>query len=376
MVPFLTLYLTKKLGLSFETTGLIVMVASILSIPGSLLGGKLADQLGRKKVYIAAQTTAGLLLIPCAFLANSEVIVVCILLATFFNGAVRPAINSMIADILPPYKRQLGYSLNYLGINVGVALGPIVAGFLFNHSLPLLFIGDAITSFIAVSLVVIHVTEVNPLTSEIAVTEEEQDESGSLLRALLRRPMIIILLLIYIIYSGVYIQHRFSLPIMLDNRFLAQGPEKFGLLMSINAFTVIILTMWVTHITKRFKSLTNMVIAGVLYAIGFGMVGRISTFFMFIISTILWTLGEILMATNFGVYIANHSPRNYRARFSALSSLNKAIGGALGTSLMGVYIGFKGINEVWNLIFVVSCISALLMFLLSTYSGKGHQKAA
>lgn len=144
--------------------------------------------------------------------------------------------------------------------------------------------------------------------------EKEKDESGNLLEVILRRPKIIILLLIYIIYSAVYIQHRFSLPIMLDNRFLAQGPEKFGLLMSVNALTVLILTMWVTHITKRFKSLTNMVIAGVLYAIGFGMVGQISTFFMFMISTILWTLGEILMATNFGVYIANHSPRNYRAR--------------------------------------------------------------
>lgn len=297
-----------------------------------------------------------------------------ILLSTFFNGAVRPAINSMIADILPPHKRQLGYSLSYLGINVGVAIGPIVAGFLFNHSLPLLFIGDAITSFIAVSLVIIHVDEVNSLASEVAVTSEEKDEPGNLLEVILKRPKIIILLLISIIYSAVYIQHRFSLPIMLDNIFLARGPEKFGLLMSVNALTVLILTMWVTHITKRFTHLTNMVIAGVLYGIGFGMIGHISTFYMFMISTILWTLGEILMATNFGVYIANHSPRNYRARFSALTGLNKAIGGALGTSLMGIYIGLNGINAVWNLTFVLSCTAAILMFLLSLYSSRKYPK--
>ncbi len=374
MVPFLTLYLTKKLDLSFETTGVIVMVASILSIPSSLLGGNLADQLGRKKIYILAQTIAGVLLIPCAFLTNPSVIVVCILAATFFNGAVRPAINSMIADILPPYKRQLGYSLNYLGVNVGVALGPIVAGFLFNHCLPMLFIGDALTSFIAVSLVIFQVTEIDPLTSEIAVTEEEKDESGNLLQVLIRRPEIMILLLIYIIYCAVYIQHRFSLPIMLDTIFQAQGPEKFGLLMSVNALTVIILTMWIINLTKRFKPLMNMAIAGFLYALGFGMIGSIRTFSLLVVSTVLWTLGEILMATNFGVYIANHSPRNYRARFSALSTLDKAIGGALGTSLMGVYIGLKGVNAVWSLTFVVSCISTILMLLLAAYSGRRHQK--
>lgn len=374
VVPFLTLYLTGKLGLSFETTGVIVMIASVLSIPGSILGGELADRFGRKKVYILAQTLAGILLLPCAFLADPSVIVICILLATFFNGAVRPAINSMIADILPPHKRQMGYSLNYLGVNVGVALGPIVAGFLFNHSLPLLFIGDATTSLIAVSLVVFYVTDVNPLSSEVAVTDEEKDDSGNILEVMSKRPTIIILLLIYILYSAVYIQHRFSLPIMLDNRFLAEGPEKFGLLMSINAIAVLILTMWVTHLTKRVKPLNNMVIAGVLYAIGFGMVGKISTFSMFAISTILWTLGEILMATNFGVYIANHSPRNYRARFIALSNLNKAIGGALGTLLMGVYIGIKGIAAVWNLTFVVACVAALLMFILSVYSNRSDPK--
>ena len=161
---------------------------------------------------------------------------------------------------------------------------------------------------------------------------------------------------------------------MMDYKFLAQGPEKFGLLMSINALTVIILTMWVTNITQRFKPLTNMVIAGVLYAIGFGMIGEINTFSLFIISTILWSLGEILMATNFGVYIVNNSPRNYRARFSALGNLSFSTGGALGTSFMGVYIGFMGINSVWHFIFVISCVSAILMSLLSIYSSRKNQQ--
>lgn len=80
------------------------------------------------------------------------------------------------------------------------------------------------------------------------------------------------------------------------------------------------------------------------------------------------------MATNFGVYIANHSPRNYRARFSAISNLNKSIGAALGTSLMGVYIGLKGINAVWDLTFVLSCISAIFMFMLSVYSNRKYKR--
>lgn len=373
MFPFLTLYLTNKLGLSFETTGIIVMVVSIIGIPGSLIGGKFADIFGRKKVYLLAQSLAGILLIPCAFLNTTSVIVICILLATFFNAAVRPSMSSMIADLLPPNKRQFGYSLNYLGINIGVALGPTIAGFLFNHSLPLLFIGDALTSFIAVSLVLFYVAEANPIKSETVMTHEEKDESGNVIKILLKRPLIVILLFIYVMYNFVYIQHRFSLPIMLNHKFLAQGSEKFGLLMSINALTVIILTIGITNITKRFKSLTNMGIAGVLYALGFGMIGEIDTFSMYIVSTILWTMGEILMTTNFGVYLANNSPRNYRARFSAIGNLSNSLGGALGTSFMGIYIGLMGINSVWSFTFVIASISAVLMFSLSIFSSQNHQ---
>lgn len=65
--------------------------------------------------------------------------------------------DAMVADILPPEKRQTGYALEYLGINIGVALGPLLAGMLFKRMLPLLFIGDAITSFIAVFLVATNI---------------------------------------------------------------------------------------------------------------------------------------------------------------------------------------------------------------------------
>lgn len=372
--PFLTLYLTTKLGLSFAVAGVIVMVSSLAGIPGAFLGGKFADLLGRKKVYMAAQIIAGLSLVPCAVLKNSYLNIIFILLAVFFGGAVRPCINAMIADILPPERRQLGYSLNYLGINIGVALGPMVAGFLFNHSLSLLFSGDALTSLLAVGLVWRQVSEVNPKLSKVTLPEQESAESGSLLAALCKRPRVIILLLINILYGVVYNQNTFSLPIMMNSKFLDQGPSRFGLLMSVNALTVVFSTIWITGLTKKFRPINNLVLAGVLYTVGFGMIGEIKAFFLFVVSTVLWTFGEILMATNFGTYIANNSPRNYRARFSALSNISSSIGAALGTSLMGLYIGAMGIDSVWFFISIIAGIAAILMAALAVKTGKSRDQ--
>ncbi len=252
VIPFLTLYLTKKLGYSFETSGIIVMIALLLTIPGSLVGGKLADEIGRKKTYIIAQALAGVFLIPCAFIHKPNVIVICLFLSTFFNGAVRPPMNAIVADILPSEKRQIGYSLLYLGINIGVSLGPIVAGFLFNHYLSLLFIGDAITSLVAVLFVFLNIHETNPIQEEeIKDKEEGKKEYETLMQNLLKRPQIMVFLVINIAYSFVYTQHGFSLPLMLDHIFIGKGAEKFGYLMSTNAFVVIFMTMVVTDITKN-----------------------------------------------------------------------------------------------------------------------------
>lgn len=372
VVPFMTLFLNKKLGLSFQAVGTIVMIESILSIPGAMAGGKFADQIGRKKTYIFAQTTAALALIPCAFIKNPYAIIFFLLTSNFFNSAVRPSLNAIIADILPPDKRQVGYSLQYLGINLGVAIGPIVAGFLFNHLLWLLFIGDALTSLIAVALVIFNIEETRPSSMVEVVATKEKAEEGSIFEVLIRRPRIMIFLIIYIIYSLVYTQHNFSLPLMMDKVFIESGATKFGFLMSLNACTVIFLSVFITSFTKKLHTLTNMIIAGILYAIGFGMIGIINSFPLFMLSTILWTIGEILTVTNFGVYVANNSPANYRARFSAVGNLSWATGAALGTSLIGKYIDLAGIASVWPLTFILACVATLLMGVLYIYSKRSH----
>lgn len=363
VMPFLTMYLTIKIGLSYEIAGIIVTISSLMGIPSSILGGKFADELGRKKTYLIAQGGAALSLLPCAFLKNPVPIVIFLLLSTFFHGAVRPPMNAIVTDILPPQQRQLGFSLQYLGINVGVALGPIVAGFLFNNFLPMLFIGDAITSFIALFLIWKNIKEVKPENlKETVYSEKEKEEKGNTINALLKRPQILIFLIVYILYSFVYTQHRFSLPLTTDAVFGSEGASKFGFLMSINAFTVLFCTVAVTSITKHLKPLINITIAGIIYAVGFGMLGIIHSYPMFLLSTVIWTLGEILVVTNFGVYLADNSPSNFRARFNAVGSLSWSLGAALGTSIAGRFLQEIGLNYIWLLTFVLSILGTVGMF--------------
>ncbi|MHA5212490.1 hypothetical protein [Oenococcus oeni] len=49
--PLLTLILTEKIGLSAAESGLYITILGSLSAPGMIIGGKLTDLIGRKKLF-------------------------------------------------------------------------------------------------------------------------------------------------------------------------------------------------------------------------------------------------------------------------------------------------------------------------------------
>ncbi len=374
VVPFLALYLTQKIGMPAAATGVIVTLSSVVGIPASILGGKISDMFGRKKIYTYAQSIAAVTLIPCAFTKSVSITIMCLLISTFFNGFVRPAFQSMIQDILSKEERQAGFSLNYLAINAGVAIGPIIAGFLFNNLLPLLFLGDTLTSLIAVFLVWKNIKETYLVNSKLEFeSKAEIAEKGNTFQMLWKRPALSLFLVLYMVYNFIYAQHKFSLPITLNAQFNNESAKLLGYIMSINAVTVLILTIFIGFITKRNHQLTNMAFTGILYAIGFGMIGYIDNFNFFIISTIIWTLGEILSSISSGVYLANNSPSNYRARLNAIMNLGRFLGTALSTFFSGAYIQVYGYKTLWFLIFFISIISGILMFVLKIFSVKSER---
>ncbi len=88
--------------------------------------------------------------------------------------------------------------------------------------------------------------------------------------------------------------------------------------MSFNAFTVVIFTIFVTGLTLKFKPIFNIIIGGILFAIGFGMISFVNSYPLLLVSTFVWTIGEILGATNINVYIAAHAPVSQRTRSNSI----------------------------------------------------------
>jgi MFS family permease len=87
---------------------------------------------------------------------------------------------------------------------------------------------------------------------------------------------------------------------------------------------------------------------------------------LFILSTVIWTIGEILSMTNSGIYIADHTPMSHRGRFNSVIPVITGAGFSIGPGIMGMYIRAANIEAAWILVFVISMIAAFLMLSLNS----------
>ena len=375
VMPFMTFFLSDKLGFTAQRTGFYMMLAALAYIPGSFIGGKLSDHLGRKTIYVLFQSLAALSFIPCAFINNSPILPWLLILSNVFGGAASPANGAMVADLTNSSNRKESYSLLYLGHNLGFAIGPMVAGLLYNNYLSWIFIGDALTTFLSILLVILYIPETIPdqemnLSNE-AMEINEKGESGGLLSAMIKRPILMMFLFCIMLLSFAYVQHMFTLPLQMKQIFgIAQGTKYYGFLMTINALTVVIFTAIITHFTLKLKPIFCVGLGGLFYAVGFGMLAITSTLYLFIFSAFIWTLGEILIATNAMAYVANNTPITHRGRFNAIVPIIAEAGHALGPFLTGLYLMRHQTSSVWIFAFFGCALVAISLFALNVKDSK------
>ena len=374
--PFLTLFLTKKMGMGEKAAGDFMLLASLAYVPGILTGGKLADHFGRKRVMLISQALSGLLFVPCGFLGTSPLVPWLILASLFFDGVTDPARTAMNMDVTTPENRQAAFSLLYLGHNLGFAFGPLIAGFLFEKAPEWLFWGNAMAILAALALVIAFIPETKPTERQIeeslAGNSTERAHEGSLISALKSRAFLLVFVSITTWLGFVYAQNRFALPLQLQATFSVGGAKLYGVIMTLNAALVIVFNAPIVATLRRFRPLVNVSIAGFLYTAGFGMLALVRSPVLFFVSTILWTFGEIVHATNEEVYVANHTPMSHRGRFNSILPLISGVGFSISSSVAGRIIERAGLRPVWWLMGAVALLASCALLVLD----RAERKAA
>ncbi|HOE84429.1 MAG TPA: MFS transporter [Sphaerochaeta sp.] len=349
--PFLTLYLTQRLGYPPAKAGLFLTVASILYVPGSLLGSTLADSIGRKWVAVPCEILMNSCYLAAGFLEGTEWVPLLVLAALFFDGMVDPAREAMKTDVTSIENRQASFSLIYLGHNLGFAIGPVIAGLFFYRSPSWLFFGNAIAGFLSVLLIIFQIEETKPSKETIEESRRwksgERAEEGGALKALFSRPRLLAFSLSVTCFSYAYSQTLFALPLLTTALFGPGGAPLYGRMMALNGVVVVLLTPLIVMVGRRLTPLSNITISGLLYTIGFSLFAFATTEPVFLLLVSVYTIGEIVNATNQGYWIANNTPISHRGRFSAILPIIMGTGHAIAPVIGGAIIQYTDLSVLW-----------------------------
>ena len=220
--PLLTLILKNKLGYNATTIATITMAMSILQFPMLLLGGKLADTMNRKKIIVCCDMVTVISYIICGLLPLSGYSIALFYLAGVFATIEGPSYDALVADLSDSESREKAYSLQYLGMNLGLVLSPTIAGFLFENYLGLAFIITGIATFSSTLLIILFVKQLRVEKKKVSEYEEKRENEHVSKILWERRPI-----LIYALVAGfgglVYAQFNYLLPLNMETLYGAKG---------------------------------------------------------------------------------------------------------------------------------------------------------
>jgi MFS family permease len=311
------------------------------SFTASLVGGELADRLGRRPVMILSFLLAPANMIALGLARSLALIALLTLLQGLFTDLYRPAVNAAIADMVPPQGRPRAYGYIYWAINLGAALAPVAAGFLARFDYFLLFLGDALTTFIFGLIVLWGVRETRPA--------EAQTSSATPLRqraALLGQEPLLLLFAFLTLFTGaVYSQGYTTLPVAMQANGL--GPDRYGLALATNGALIVLFSIPVANAAVHWPRFTMMSIAAIFLGLGFGLTALATTLPFYVLTVAVWTVGEIAASAVAPAIVADLSPVALRGLYQGVFGAAWGLSFFLGPVLGGLVFDRLGPASLW-----------------------------
>ncbi len=364
MASFLTpLLFRETLGMSELESGFWISVSYAACIIGTIIGGRAADRMSRRKVAAAILLIVGVTQLWAAFVCRSRQVIIPTTLGFGAGYGLFPVISAMVADVCKPEKSTESFSLMYLVQNVGFAVGPAVGGMLFYKHLAGMFLLDAAICLLAIGVLLLFVEDHYDPAQRALAARESGETRESTLKLLYERKALFIFVCAMLVISMCYQMLNFNLSLQLSDLFgLADGSRYSGLIWTVNGIVVIVLTPLIVSYTKRQYQYLNMRIAVLFYAAGFAIYAFAKEVWLFYAAAAIWTVGEIMINTGSAAFIAAHSPATHVARFQSALETCIAGGKTVSPTLYGALLAAAGFRASWLL---NACVCALISVFLT-----------
>lgn len=364
--PMLTLILKNKMGFSASSIATLLLVLSIVQLPCTMLGGRLADRFNKRNVIIVCDLVTVVSYIICAFIKVSMALILLCFVAGLFAAMEGPCYDALVADMSSSKDREKAYSLSYLGSNLGLVLSPTISGLLFENYLNIAFIINAVATLSSTILIYIYIKNLSATKTADDINEYEKSAGAdTLIKVLQTRKVITFFLICGGFSSLIYAQFNFLIPLNLEYLYSARGAVYFGLLTSLNAAIVIIGTPIVSMLFSGTRDVTKVFIGEIFIVAALAMYIFIQgQLVMYFISMTIFTVGEVFTTLGKQPYLTRRIPDTHRGRISGVKHIIMLLFQAVGQKGVGALVDVSTYPYVWCAVSLVGIFTIGLYALL------------
>ncbi|MEU1646783.1 MFS transporter [Micromonospora zamorensis] len=311
--PLLAVYLVQSRHLSTGEAGVLISVGSTGLLAGSLLSGPVCARAGRRAALVSSLLLNAVGYLGLAVLDGPTWTYAALLFVALVGmGMFAPAANTLIADLTQPEQRPFAYTVSYLANNLGMGVGPLLGGFAAAYSYQLMFAGNILLGLLAAATIWLFV----PADTRRVPTASP---AGTTRRAgLLRDIDVAVLVVVSICFVAPLIGLEYTLPLAVTT-VLHSSVAVVGAVYTINSVVVVSASLLIEKRMKAYSTRALLITAGLLWSTGMAILVFAFSLPAVLLSTVVWTLGEIIASVVIPTYIADHVQEHRVGSFMALN---------------------------------------------------------
>jgi len=328
--------------------------------------GRLSDRKGRKRLIVI-----GLLSYAClslAFILSQNV--TSLVIIRFFQGIassmMMPAIQAYVGDITPQGRE--GFTMGFFNMSIffGLSLGPVLGGSIKDYwGFDVSFLSMGILSLVGFFLSLCFL----PPSHEETVVKKHRTPLPW--KMLLQDREIIGLFCFRLNYTACIGIIWGFLPVLADTRF-ALSSSNIGFLVMLGVFISGVIHLPMGYMADRISRRMMIVVGGLLVAWGMIYFARSNSLTDLIIANILFGLGGgISMPAHMAIAVFKGNQSDAMGSLMGLMTMAHSLGMLMGSSFAGLIMDIADLRDAFSLGAVINFVGVLLFFAL-TKPGSHH----
>lgn len=345
VLPFLVVYLHEIRGFSLDDVGLLIGLGPLLGFVAVGPGGAVIDRYGARVVMLFTLSLEVVADLALTFASTLPVAVVAVVLQGVAFGIEWPAVQSLIATVVPATLRQRYFGVNFTLLNLGIGLGGIVGGLVVDVHHPVTFqaiyVADALSFLPPIYLLSVPLRH---LSGRPVHHDDPPPAEGYL--QVMRRPGVRLMMLLSFVSSYVGYSQLNAGTQAFAREVGHVSTRALGLAYACNTLVIVLLQLVVLRrIEGRRRTRVIMVMSLVWSAAWLllgsaGLVpGTLGAAGLVAACTSVFALGETLMQPTIPALVNDLAPDHLRGRYNALSTAAFSLASVIAPAVAGWLIG-------------------------------------